>query len=109
MSKDQRLGINIFLSCEWCTVSVRETMKSEHSLWEAMWNQYNMWHPFQFWFEFPGHEWKIKSRLFEEAKGNILNGMYPCEAEDYEYLGGLLAFLEYGAFNAELHQMGFFK
>ncbi|XP_011675388.1 FERM domain-containing protein 8 isoform X3 [Strongylocentrotus purpuratus] len=52
---------------------------------------------------------KIKSRLFEEAKGNILNGMYPCEAEDYEYLGGLLAFLEYGEFNAEVHQMGFFK
>ncbi|XP_054758164.2 FERM domain-containing protein 8-like isoform X1 [Lytechinus pictus] len=52
---------------------------------------------------------KIKSLLFVEAKGNILNGMYPCEAEDYEYLAGVLASLEFGTYDEDQHQMGFFK
>ncbi|XP_072167648.1 putative FERM domain-containing protein FRMD8P1 [Diadema setosum] len=52
---------------------------------------------------------EILKKLFEEAKRNILDGMYPCEAEDYEYLAGLITFIEYGKYEESLHQLGFFK
>ena len=47
--------------------------------------------------------------LYEEAKFNILEGRYPCEASDYDMLAGLQARLELGAFDAEIHTPDFFR
>ena len=42
---------------------------------------------------------KILVRLFEEAKFNVLQGHYPCETEDYEYLAGILAWVKHGKYD----------
>ncbi|XP_071810414.1 putative FERM domain-containing protein FRMD8P1 isoform X1 [Asterias amurensis] len=52
---------------------------------------------------------KILRLLFDEAKTNILEGHYPCEADDFEYLAGILAFLEHGKYNPEDHPNGLMK
>lgn len=52
---------------------------------------------------------KILVWLFSEAKSNILTGNYPCEGEDYEYLGGILAWLAHGKYDPESHPSGYLK
>ena len=52
---------------------------------------------------------KMLRLLYEEAKCNILEGNYPCEAEDFEYLAGIMAYHEHGKYDPELHPAGFLK
>ncbi|XP_038072362.1 putative FERM domain-containing protein FRMD8P1 isoform X2 [Patiria miniata] len=52
---------------------------------------------------------KMLRLLYEEAKHNVLEGNYPCEAEDLEYLAGIMAYLENGKYDPELHPTGFLK
>ncbi|XP_071832781.1 putative FERM domain-containing protein FRMD8P1 isoform X2 [Apostichopus japonicus] len=52
---------------------------------------------------------KILVWLFSEAKSNVLTGNYPCDGEDYEYLGGILSWLAHGKYDPEIHPTGFLK
>lgn len=52
---------------------------------------------------------KILVWLFSEAKSNVLTGNYPCDGEDYEYLGGILAWLAHGKYDPENHPSGTLK
>lgn len=52
---------------------------------------------------------KIIRRLFEEAKYNVLSGNYPITTNDAITLGGILAYIENGPFNPDLHTPGVFK
>ncbi|XP_072031868.1 putative FERM domain-containing protein FRMD8P1 [Amphiura filiformis] len=51
---------------------------------------------------------KTLVRLFEEARYNVLEGNYPCEPEDYEYLAAILAWIQHGTYPAR-REYGLFK
>lgn len=51
----------------------------------------------------------IMELLYEEAKFNVLQGRYPCEANLCETLGSLQAKLELGAYDSDIHTPDFFK
>lgn len=44
-----------------------------------------------------------------QAKYNVLSGNYPITTNDAITLGGILAYIENGPFNLELHTPGVFK
>ncbi|XP_063800876.1 FERM domain-containing protein 8 [Pseudophryne corroboree] len=46
---------------------------------------------------------EILRLLYDEAKYNVLEGRYPCDVEDCEFLGGLACRLELGPYNQEKH------
>ncbi|XP_022085914.1 putative FERM domain-containing protein FRMD8P1 isoform X2 [Acanthaster planci] len=52
---------------------------------------------------------KVLRLLYEEAKCNILQGNYPCEPEDFEYLAGIIAYAENGKYDPDQHPAGFLK
>lgn len=52
---------------------------------------------------------RIIRRLFEEAKYNVLSGNYPISTTDALILGGILAYIENGVFDPEVHTAGAFK
>ncbi|XP_044163238.1 putative FERM domain-containing protein FRMD8P1 [Acropora millepora] len=52
---------------------------------------------------------RIIKRLFEEAKYNVLSGNYPMSSSDAVHLGGILCYIENGAYNPEEHTSGFLK
>lgn len=52
---------------------------------------------------------RVIRRLFEEAKYNILSGNYPITNSDALMLGGILAYIEKGPFDAEEHTPGVFR
>ncbi|KAH9375063.1 hypothetical protein HPB48_015897 [Haemaphysalis longicornis] len=46
---------------------------------------------------------KLLRMLYSEAKGNVLDGRYPCETEDCMVLGAIQARLELGPYDAAKH------
>ncbi|XP_071961994.1 FERM domain-containing protein 8-like isoform X2 [Antedon mediterranea] len=46
---------------------------------------------------------KILRLLFCEAKEHVLDGVYGCENDEYEYLAGILAFIEHGKYDSKKH------
>ncbi|KAK3749498.1 hypothetical protein QZH41_013476, partial [Actinostola sp. cb2023] len=48
-------------------------------------------------------------RLYEEAKFNVLSGLYPVTKQESIKLGGVLAAIQNGKFNENIHRLGFFK
>ncbi|XP_033095327.1 FERM domain-containing protein 8-like isoform X2 [Anneissia japonica] len=46
---------------------------------------------------------KILRLLFYEARENVLEGVYGCEKDEYEYLAGILAYIEHGRFDPKKH------
>lgn len=44
-----------------------------------------------------------------QAKYNVLSGSYPITTNDAITLGGILAYIENGPFNPDLHTPGVFK
>ncbi|KAL0269098.1 UNVERIFIED_CONTAM: hypothetical protein PYX00_006933 [Menopon gallinae] len=52
---------------------------------------------------------KILDLLYEEARYNILEGRYPCEAIHYISLGGIQARIELGPYNPQVHTIQFFR
>ena len=47
--------------------------------------------------------------FFFQAKYNVLSGNYPISTKDALTLGGILAFIENGIFDPEVHTSGAFK
>lgn len=47
--------------------------------------------------------------LFFQAKYNVLSGNYPISTKDALTLGGILAYIENGNFDPEVHTSGAFK
>nr|XP_037274519.1 putative FERM domain-containing protein FRMD8P1 [Rhipicephalus microplus] len=52
---------------------------------------------------------KLLKMLFAEAKGNVLDGRYPCETEDCMVLGAIQARLELGPYDPLKHTPEFFR
>ncbi|XP_077521668.1 FERM domain-containing protein 8-like isoform X1 [Amblyomma americanum] len=52
---------------------------------------------------------KLLKMLFAEAKGNVLDGRYPCETEDCMVLGAIQARLELGPYDPIKHTPEFFR
>lgn len=52
---------------------------------------------------------KLLRMLYSEAKGNVLDGRYPCETEDCMVLGAIQARLELGPYDAAKHTPEFFR
>ncbi|KXJ17746.1 FERM domain-containing protein 8 isoform X2 [Exaiptasia diaphana] len=48
-------------------------------------------------------------RLFEEARNNVLSGLYPVTKQESIKLGGVLLALQNGKFNENIHKLGFLK
>uniref|UniRef100_UPI00358F0CA9 krev interaction trapped protein 1 isoform X2 n=1 Tax=Myxine glutinosa TaxID=7769 RepID=UPI00358F0CA9 len=45
--------------------------------------------------------------LFEEARGNLLKGMYPCSSQETVRLSALLLLINYGEYDGHKHKHGF--
>ncbi|KAI5747121.1 hypothetical protein M8J77_011308 [Diaphorina citri] len=52
---------------------------------------------------------RILDLLYAEARHNILEGRYPCDASHYYMLGGIQARIELGSYNPSLHSSKFFR
>lgn len=52
---------------------------------------------------------KLLRMLYSEAKGNVLDGRYPCETEDCMVLGAIQAKLELGPYDPAKHTPEFFR
>lgn len=54
-------------------------------------------------------EMKVVRMLYAEARGNVLDGRYPCETEDCIVLGAIQARLELGPYDPAKHTLEFFR
>ncbi len=52
---------------------------------------------------------KLVYLLYHEAREAVVDGRYPLDPDEYDYLAGLQALISNRGYNSNLHTPGFFK
>ena len=60
-------------------------------------------------FNVPVHALALIALVLLKAKYNVLCGNYPIKSKDALMLGGIVAYVEQGKFDSDVHKPGFFR